>query len=353
MGKLWQRSRDDQDQPRLQAVDLSALKINAPTVIFLTGFFTYDDTPEYISGALKTMEELVDKAPGDTSGTNVYAWSHAGLKEIFNLAAYDGLPSRRASHNGFDLAKAVIMPLVAEGFAEDASGKVSGKPLPLDVARQNLRNVTLFGYSAGTITAQECYNASLLLMKQVGFSDKDAKAALHEVVLISAGVMSRPKQEKDRFTTLYLEANNDVLVRWKNRLWEPLRAMFSWATHKLRIDKLSDRSLRISATVNKQNFEVKKKKDGQTFREKFNGLVPNWFPVKSYHELPRYVTEDENLSSFARIVKYGMANALARDRLLAPLELLSAPPGVDGADAAAFKTKVDKAASAKKRWFNF
>jgi hypothetical protein len=224
MAKLWRRPRDGEDRKsHIHEVDLSALRIDKPSVFFLNGFFTQDDTPEYIRASLRNMEDVMANRPGAQTPVDVYCWSHSGLADIFNVAAYSARPGSRACPAVRKLAAGVIMPLVAKDFKIGPDGKALGTPLPLEEAKKNLRNITFFGYSAGTITAQECFNASLKMMKQIGYAEKDAREALHEVVCVGVGVMSRPSKERDRFTTLFLEATNDKIVLFKNRLWRPLR----------------------------------------------------------------------------------------------------------------------------------
>ncbi|MCC7037800.1 MAG: hypothetical protein IT560_10915 [Alphaproteobacteria bacterium] len=339
MGKLWRRAKQDEVAAHgLQQVDLDTLRLEKPAVIFLTGFFTYDDTPQHIRAAFKGINELTN-ATEQGRQADTYVWSHAGLKEIFNLAAYEAFPAKRASENGYDLSRGVIMPLVAKDFKMDADGNVTGTPLPPDEARRNLRNVTFFAYSAGTITAQECFNASVRMMKQVGYSDKDARDVLHEVALVSVGVMSRPGAEKNRFTTLYLEATNDRIVSMKNRMWTPLRAVFDWFAKKLKIKTLSPHSAIITGPVKKKDRETRMQ-DGKPVQKEIKGMLPKWFPFKSNHELPRYVTEDEDVSPFARIVQFSLGNAVARDRLLPPLDLLPPPAGTPQAEADAYRAKI-------------
>lgn len=342
MGKLWRRAKQDEVAANgLQQVDLDTLRLEKPAVIFLTGFFTYDDTPQHIRAAFKGINELTG-ATEQGKQADTYVWSHAGLKEIFNLAAYDALPRHRTSENGYDLSRGVIMPLVAKDFKMDAEGNVTGTPLPLDDAKKNLRSVTFFAYSAGTITAQECFNASVKMMKSIGYSDKDAREALHEVALISVGVMSRPGAEKNRFTTLYLEATNDRIVSMKNRMWTPLRAVFDWFAKKLKIKTLSPHSAIITGPVKKKDKETRMQ-DGKPVQKEIKGMLPKWFPFKSNHELPRYVTEDEDVSPFARIVQFSLGNAVARDKLLSPLDLLPPPDGTPQAAADAYRAKIANA----------
>ncbi|HYD17188.1 MAG TPA: hypothetical protein VEF76_01750 [Patescibacteria group bacterium] len=342
MGKLWRRAApNDNAAHGMREIDLAALRIEQPTVIFLTGFFTYDDTPEHIRAAFRNISELTTATP-QAAPAEILVWSHAGLSEIFNVAAYDALPNQFSSRNGYNLSRGVIMPLVAKHFAMDAKGNVTGRPLPLEEARKNLRNVTFFGYSAGTITAQECFIASIRMMKKIGYSEKDARALLHEVALVSVGVMSRPGREKDRFTTLYLEATNDRVVSIKNRMWTPLRAVFDWFARGMKIRDLSAHSTIIKAPVRKKDKE-KRVRDGKTVEKEIRGMLPKWFPLKSNHELPRYVTEDDSVSPFARMVEYSLANAVTRDRLLTPMELLAPPADAPAQVADAYRAKIAKA----------
>lgn len=345
MGKLWKRKPAGDNIVAaggngLQEVDLATLALSRPTVIYLTGFFTLDDTPGHIRGAFRQITEVLAKQPDPP---DAYVWSHAGLSEIFNLAAYDAAPGWRSSRNGYDIARATIMPLVAKDFKMDAQGKVTGTPLALEDARKNLRNLTFFGYSAGTITGQETFNAALKMMQKIGFSKQDARAALSEVVMIGVGVISRPGSEKNRFTTLYLEATNDRLVSMKNRVWAPLRALFSWFAKKLRIKTISPTSAIISCAVPKKRREKQVKPDGATVEREVRGMLPAWFPVSTMHELPRYVTGDEGFSPFARIVEYSLANAAARKNSVSPLDLLAPPATVAAEDAAAYRAKIDNA----------
>jgi hypothetical protein len=288
------------------------------------------------------MRNIRGLLPKGTGAPDIMVYSHKNLKDIFNVAAYSIDPEARACKAVKKLAAGVIMPLVAKDFKLNDDGTVTGTPLPLDEAKKNLRNITFFGYSAGTITAQECFNASLKMMKNVGYKEDEARQALAEVVNIGVGVMSQPKKEKNRFTTLSLEATNDKLVLFKNRLWEPLRALFNNFAHKLKIEPLSDTSAIISAAVNKKDWETREK-NGKTVKERIQSLLPKWLLVKSFHELPRYVTQDEQLSPFAKIVHYSLANAIARKDRIAPLDLMQPPTNTDKKTAAAYCNKIAKA----------
>lgn len=344
MAKLWRRPNSTEtEQPAAREVDLPALRIDKPSLIFLNGFFVLDNNMPWVEASLKKMEDLLANRPADAPKVDVYSWTHRGMKDAFNVAAYCLRPGSRSCPIVNRLASGLLMPLVIKDFKIGEDGKATGTPLPLDEAKKNLRNITFFGYSAGCITAQECFNASLKMMKQVGYAEKDARAALNEVVYIGVGVVSRPGREKDRFTTLFLEATNDKIVRFKNRLWTPLRVFFQRFAHSLKIKRLGDHAAIITSAVPKKNWEVTII-NGKTVREKVRNLMPNasaWF--KTYHELPRYVTQDEELSPFAKMVQYGLTNAVARTELLDPMRLLEPPANTDAATAAAYNEKISRA----------
>lgn len=356
MAKLWQRTRSADGTSQLHDVSLTDLRITRPSVIYLSGFLTTDGQPGFIAGGLKRLEEMMGHrpAPHDAQDVDLYAWSHTSLGNLFNMAAYNMQPQSRASAAAHSLAQGIIMPLVARDFKIDGDGNLSGTPLPVEEAKRNLRNITLFGYSAGTITAQECYNASLQMMQKLGYKTDTARDVLHEVALVSAGNVSRPSKEKDRFTTVYLVASNDKIILAKNRIWTPLKTMFARFARNLNIKKLSATSAFISAAVSKQKWEWREAK-GKTWQERIRPLIPSWTFIKSYHELPHYITHDENLSQFAKIVNFSLTNAIARapvhaggdGKRLDPLDLIQPPEGFPAPAAAAYNTKIDKAMVAK------
>ena len=377
MAKLWQRTRGSDGKSHLHDISLTDLRIEKPSVIFLSGYFTTDDQPGYIAGALKRMEEMMQNRPGHDivaapeqqpiamsaengkptaaevqvlrnadKSVDLYAWSHTSLANIFNMAAYNIMPGSRASQPAQNLAQGVIMPLVAKDFGLDGNGQMTGKPLPIDEAKKNLQNITFFAYSAGTIVAQECFNASMKMMQKIGYTKEQARDVLHEVALVSTGNVSRPTKEKDRFTTLYLVASNDRIIRAKNRIWRPLKTLFARFARNLNIKALSSTSAFISAAVTREKFEWRMR-DGKTWKEKIKPLIPSWTMIKSYHELPHYITHDENLSQFAKIVQYSLTNAINRAEgdgmRLTPLQMLAPPNGVSAEEVANYNQKIAKA----------
>ena len=341
MAKLWRRPQGHEPtRPGAIETDLSALRINKPTLVFLNGFFVMDGNVPWAAASLKTMEEMMAHRPAGGPPVDVYSWTHAGLKDTFNVAAYCMAPHSRSGAPATRLAAGVIGPLVLRDFKIDAAGQVTGAPLPLDEARRNLRNLTFFGYSAGGVTAQECFNAAMKMMAQAGYAEKDARAALHEVVYIGVGAVSRTTQESDRFTTLFFEATNDRIVRFQRRMWEPLRGLFARFSHMLQIRPMGEHAAMVSAAVPARHWEMRTR-DGQTVREKVHALLPSSLAfIRTYHELPRYVTQDEDLSPFAKMVQYALTNAVGRTEKVSPQRLLAPPPGTDEAVAKAYSAKI-------------
>lgn len=342
MAKLWRRPNSNEAaQPDAVEVDLPNLRIDKPSIVFLNGFFVMDNNPSWVAASLKAMEDLMAHRPAGGPPVNVYSWTHAGLKDSFNVVSYWAKPNSACCPAVQKLAEGLIMPLVADGFKVDDKGVATGTPLKLEDAKKNLRNLTLFGYSAGGVTGQECFNASLFMMKQIGYSEKDAREALHEIVAINVGTPTRPKKEKERFTTLYLEAANDKIVQIKNRLWEPLKNIFARFGQPLKIKPLGGHAAMITASVSRRSHHEKKLLNGKTVKEKVRNLLPSFLSIiKTYHELPRYVTEDEEFSPFAKMVQYGLTNAVARTGSVEPLQLLEPPAGTEKAIAAAYSEKI-------------
>jgi hypothetical protein len=342
MGKLWQREQDGQGQSLLKEADWAALKVEGPVLVYLSGFLTTDRRPDYIAGGIKRMEELLKDRT--LAKPKIYAWSHGGLSNLFNLAAYNMRPNSRSSKAGYDLGASILMPLVAKGFSRAVDGMVQGTPLPLEDAKRNLRNVTFFGYSAGSVVAQETFNATLKMMRRIGYDEKDARKVLNEVVLVSAGTISRPSKEKDRFSTVYLIASNDRLNRFKNWVWgtmgTALRSVFDRFRRKgkegdLTVRPLSATSVFISTTVRPSLYEWKYDEEGNRVAKKpFPPLYPAWTLRRSYHELPHYITTDDSNNNFSRIALYPLVNALDRADTPAPVKLIE-PPANDNFDAAA------------------
>ncbi len=312
MAKLWKRELDGCGKARIQEVDLSTLAITSPTIIYMAGIATKDTSARQISGGLKRVREILGDGPESFPQPQIYAWSLTGARYVFNQIAYNLRPEKAFSADAKRLARSVILPLVSENNA----------PLPVEEAEKRLRNLTLFGYSSGTIVAQEVFNASTQVMQELGFREAEARRLLQEVVLISAGNISRPEREKNRFTTLYLVASNDRVVRLNHLLWNPLRVFFAKHARKLDIRPLSKTSVLITATVEKRTWEWRKTPDGKQKRKAIHPVFPRWTGLHAYHEPAHYITNDDSHSPFSKLVLYALLNAVNRNDVPDALKLL-------------------------------
>lgn len=335
-GKLWHRVPDESGKPQLKEVDLKNFKIERPTIVYLSGFLTNNDKPGFVAGSIKRIEELLRSAPANTVQPDIYAWSHKGLSNLFNLAAYDTFPSRYSSKAGHILSASILMPLVAEGFAVFSDGAMVGRPLPPEEAAKNLRNITFFGYSAGSIVAQETFNATKKMMTTIGFTEWEVRDLMKEVVLIAAGCISRPTKETDRYTSVIMAASNDRINRFKNWAWGAIgtarRTIFSRYTvdkntKSLSIRPLSASNIFVNAAVRPSLYEWKYDEERNRVKKDLNPLYPSWTLRRSYHELPHYVTTDDTNNEFSRIALYATVNAINRTGKSDPTALLAPPPG--------------------------
>lgn len=345
MSKLWFRTRDADNKSVLNEVDFKNFRITEPTVIYLSGFLTTNNQPGFIAGAIKRLEEmLTHRTPDVATPAKIYAWSHSSLANLFNMAAYNGMPQSRSSKAGMIFARNVLLPLVADNIVDGKRGRVTATPIDIETARQNLRNVTLMTYSAGTVTVQESFNAARKLMTQIGMKDDLIRDLLGEIVVISTGNVSRATKEKNRFTTIYLVASNDIVVRAKNALWAPLRTLASKLLlehpSELRAEKVSPSSLLVTARIDNSDWEWRLGPEGKTWKAKINRLLPAWTFINSNHELPYYITHDEKLTPFANIALYGLTNAIGRTRKLGVEDLIAPPANRPESEAGFYRGKI-------------
>ena len=338
MAKLWKRISGAGGKSQLQEIDLAAAAISSPTIIYLSGFLTTDGQPSYIDDGIRCMEELLQGRPELSTPPQIYAWSHTSLRNLFNIAAYNLSPQSAYSPNAEKLAKGVIMPLVSD----------NGRPLPPEEAKKRLRNLTFFGYSAGTVVAQEAFNASLEMMQKIGYKQDDARKLLSEIVLISAGNISRPSKEKNRFTTLYLAASNDIFVHWKNRIWSPLRGIFIKYARRLVIKPLSDTSLLITAAVRRKMWDWRITPEGAKKKINIVPQLPRWLLLSTHHELPHYITSDDEHNQFSKIVLHALINAANRQDKPEVLKLLEPAASHTPEEIAAYRERIAKAIVIKK-----
>lgn len=353
-GKFWHRAPDETGKESLQEVDITSVTIDRPTVVYLSGFLTTNKQKGYISGGLKRTRELLDSADLQDIKPDIYAWSHKSLGNLFNLAAYDTFPNHYASKAGYTLAANLIMPLVADGFKRNANGSLDGTPRDPEDAAKRLRNLTLFGYSAGTVVAQETFNATLKMMKGIGYEEKDSRKLLKEVAHLALGNVSRTSKESDRFTTVTLVASNDRLNRFKNFAWGfigTVRRMNTTGylknkhTKKLCIRPYSPSYAFLTAAVRADLFEPTIEPDGQKAQKKFTPLYPESLGRRSYHEIPHLITLDPEYNDFAGIALHALSNAIRRTDTPDPLQLIKANPEspIMSGDHSDYNAKIERA----------
>lgn len=333
MAKLWQRSKDPKTSKPVTEVNPSHLKINSPTIIFLPGIFTTDGKHAHIAEGLGEIEDLLKHQPALNTKPKIYALTHKALCSAFNIASYNAKPQTACGREAKKAAKDIILPLVAK----------NGKPLAEQEARANLRNLTLAAYSAGTVFAQEIYNASLLHMTAAGYSEKTARDLLQEITLVSMATVSRPTEEGARFTTLYLAAGNDIAVRAKNKVWRPVKELFAIDSRDLRIQELSPTSLFITAYIDKKMWHWREDDTGTLTKADIVPLMPRRTGISSNHEMPHYTTSDDGHNAFSRLVLNGLVNAVNRSKKLSPLDLLAPVTAKSPDDAAQYRARIDKA----------
>ncbi len=315
----------------MQEIDLSTLAIASPTVIYLTGFMTTDSRPSYVAANLKSLKNIMRDKSGNTPAAEIYVWSYSNLRNVFNLAAYNCRPEHACSATAVKLAAGVIMPLVSE----------NGQPLPRAEAQKRLRNVTFFGYSAGTILAQEVFNASMKMMQKIGYKPEEVRELLREVVLVSAGNVSRPAKEKNRFTTLYLAGSDDGMTIWTDRIWSPRQNLFARLPRQMTIKQMSDTSLLITAPAKKE------KNIHYTLRNLFARLTrrPTIKPPSdvSPHALLHYTTSDDTHGQFSKIALNALINAVNRKTTPDVFQLLEPLPSHPPQETAIYRDRIKKA----------
>jgi len=335
MPKLWKKTRDTKDNTDLQQVDLSTLAIASPTVLFISGRETTDKNKTEISKSILFIKKLLKDQPEVSSMPEVYSWSHSRqLSRIFNMAAYHYFPRHAYRPSAKKLAQGTIMPLVSDA---------EGNPLPYAEAQEKLRNLTLFGYSAGSLVAQEVFNASMKMMKKIGYKPEEARKLLQEVVLITIGTISRPTKEENRFTTISLANSDDWFVRAKNRLMHPFQRIFSRAARQLKIRQVSDNSLLVTAAA-RGRIRDRKKEPIEIIE---NVRLPRWSLSSSNHEARDYVNNDDQHSQVSRIVSHALINAVTRKTTLTPSQLLEPVASLEGEQRALYQSRIAKAQGIK------
>lgn len=322
MPKLWEKTGDARDNSDLREVDLSKLSLNEPSIIVISGWPANDKHQTTISKEIHTLNKLLADHPGVRSMPKIYCWSHkSGLSATFDTFAYNWFPQRWRTAAAKNFAQGVIMPLVSE----------NGQPLPRDEAKKRLRNLTLYTICAGTIMAQEIYNASLQKMKEIGYKPDEAAGLLHEIADIAVAVTSGPWKEANRFSTLSLVNSDDGMIK----LIHPLRSLFHKEGQRLKIRQLSDTSVLVTAAARRKIWQWRKK-------EATEGIwLPRWRLIS--HAMPDYINTEDKSSQFSRIVQHALINAVNRKGKINPADLLQAPAALEAPARDIYQRKIQQA----------
>lgn len=316
--KLWAK---DDNEIGMTEQPFENVVVNKPTLIFFSGFLSLHSETKSTSSRLKILDEIVSGSEYNLSGGDyqVFTGSYKNFSTFFNACAYNFSPKMGfASKTAHKFVADVITPLVTDS---------EGAPLPKEQAAQNLRLLTFGGYSIGTVVVQEIYNASRKALIKKGYSKKDTQDLLKEVVFLSMGTMSVPSREKNRFTTVYLVANNDRPATNKNAVFEPLQAFITvlrkyFQKCALRISQLGENAVIATGKANRKFKQKFVDKDGQEKERPIKKLYPKWYPFDSGHELPHYLSDDDVQTVFSKIARNVLVNSYARNTCLSVDDLL-------------------------------
>ena len=328
MSVLWKKIKQAEGPSKLQEIEAGGVKLDRPTVIFLTGVFTTADHPQYVSGAISHLNEMLDSFGQDNSShTDVMAWSYKSHKNnIKNVFAYNAMPEKYYSKQSRQFVYDFLLPHIASEYSFDKKGQLTGKPRKNAEVVAAFQNLTFLAYSYGSVFSQEVYHALSKTMNELGYSEKNTKFLISRIHQVSLGAVSRPMKEDGRYTSICLVATNDRISTHKRRLWWSTREMFASYTKNLSIRKLGKRNWYISAPVQKELWEPKEDKDGNiVMRNVIRPLFPKWWVRQSHHELQHYTTDRDDSNQFAKIARFALINCVKRDRALRPAEI-TAPP---------------------------
>ncbi len=303
--KIWKKNEAN---TAAEDVAFESITIDRPTLVFFSGFMSFHSGTKTTFSRLKIFEKMLQKdGVKNKTDYQVFTATYKNKSTLFNALSYCGYKNY-SSKTSQHFVNSVIMPLVLDEH---------GAPRDKVEVSINLRNLTLGGYSVGTVIVQELYNASTRSMVKAGFSKKDTKELLGDVVCISMGTMSTPSREGKRFKTVYMVATNDRFANIKNKVFEASQALkkkFNRTIRDLRISRIADNAIIIRAEVNNNMTEPYIDKiDGQKKWRPIRKLYPETYRHDSGHELSHYISEDDNQAPFSRICRFVLANAIERD----------------------------------------
>ena len=358
MPKLWKKTGDAKNNSDIVEVDPAQLAISKPTIVYFPGQITPDDAHDEISRNLNDVKKIFCDLP---EPPQVYLWSHpedtrttralapifctavnklslgkvnpptkgSDLTSLSRYLAYKLSFHRSSTVAAENLAQNLIMPLATNA---------EGKPLPFDEAQKNLRNLTFMGYCIGGFAVQAVYNAAQKMLRKAGYSRKEARALLQEIVLVTIGTFSEPKKEENRYTTVSFIYNDDSMTGAKDKVFHPLHRAFSRSNQRLQVSKLSDSSIIVSGAI-------MGKKGDQSQEEVIEGvLLPAWRKGAFNHFFADYVNTNDNTHQFSRIVQYALTNAVNRNGTVKPGDLLKAPAALEKTpEVARYERKITQA----------
>lgn len=315
MTKLWRSTFDENGKRQIEDIKALDISYDKPTVVFFSGFSTITKWKGFIGGALKSTEKMLGLNKQEANKIQIITGSYKGLSQFFNLLAYNRFPNNYCSSAGKKAARDIILPRVAQNIVLKKNNHFkSAEKLPLDEAKERLRNLTLVGYSMGTVITQEMYNASKQFMRKIGYTREETQELLSEVVLLSMGTMSRPTKEKNRFKTIFMVASNDDVVRKRAHIHLRVKEHLARQAKKfLKITPWSNTGLYISAPVKPRLIETVIDENGQEQKKHIPMLYPKWTGFNSHHELPHYITNNDEDNDFSKIVSVTLANAINRN----------------------------------------
>lgn len=329
---LWKRKYDIQGHSYLKEMNLENMQIDSPTVILLSGISTRDGNKRCISGDAKQIERLIKATPSLSGKTKLYIWSYTGISLAFNVLTYRKKTVNRTSKDAKRFVRHLIAPLVAP----------HGKPLPFQDAARKLRNLTLIGYSAGAVFAQEIYNAASEMIGRAGYGQVTARRLLQEIVLISVGPVCEPAYETNRFTAITLAARNDRVIQcFAHKLHKKINRV----TPPLAIQPLSQTALLAVADTPEKHWEWRNI-NSSLQKSSIHRHIPSWLFIRDRHELAHYITLDDEHSAFSKIAGSALGKAIERQGKKDVLSLLVPHPSMPDTDKRAYLERLSKSMDA-------
>ena len=181
------------------------------------------------------------------------------------------------------------------------------------------------------------------MMRKAGYSRKETRTLLKEIVLVTFGSFSEPKEERNRYTTISLLYNDDSPIGKKELLMHPVHKAFSRFSRRLKIEQLSETSILVSATAMGRWSD----RDKETQKEVIENVqLPRWRKDAFNHFFTDYVNTNDNSNQFSRMVHYALLNAVSRKETVSPMSLLKTPAGVEKTPAVtSYERKIARASA--------